>query len=518
MPTPRYHGGAGLQPINLVAPAFQGLNLEREGSILGAEWATLLNNAVLDDSGRISVRNGFTNATSTFDSKAVETLHEYRKSDGTTDLLAVMSDGAAYRALLGTPASIASAATFDDTNCDAVNFKDSVFWLDEGTLRQWDGSTFSAVTTSGTLADGSIMLAAFGRLWGVDANRRVIRYTDLLDETAWNGVIDMTSVWPDGQDTIQGIAELGGDLVVFGKRQIVVWTDGVGATLGIDPNSIYVSDTIVGYGLIGKRAIARVDGDLWFLSQRGVISMGRLLQSRSSQVSYISGNVEGQIINQIGVSANRDRIGLTYSANNHICVLVFPETFLQVCFDTRHNVPSPDGGAAKFASTWTANLDHLYATDDGDLYGTLSDAGAVIADKVFRYSGFQDNETSYTFSYQSGWLDLGQAADYEKMLKKIVGTIFIQSNTFVNYNWGYDFEQSQFSEAVDVTGSSNPSEWGIAEWGENEWGGGAVLREITVNTRGRGQYIRVGLGIDTAGAQFALQQLKLLAKIGRLSS
>jgi hypothetical protein len=39
-------------------------------------------------------------------------------------------------------------------------------------------------------------------------------------------------------------------LIVFGKRHIIMWTDGAGAALGLDPGNIYVEDVIEGAGTV----------------------------------------------------------------------------------------------------------------------------------------------------------------------------------------------------------------------------------------------------------------------------
>ena len=48
-----------LQPIDLVAPGFFGLNLQQASSLLGPQYAVRANNAFIDDSGRLAARDGF---------------------------------------------------------------------------------------------------------------------------------------------------------------------------------------------------------------------------------------------------------------------------------------------------------------------------------------------------------------------------------------------------------------------------------------------------------------------------
>ena len=83
MPTPQFTPGARIFPINLTAPAFQGLTLEASGSTLGPEWATALDNAVFDSVGRPASRKGFTTETSSAGSAVHMRIFEYYKADGT---------------------------------------------------------------------------------------------------------------------------------------------------------------------------------------------------------------------------------------------------------------------------------------------------------------------------------------------------------------------------------------------------------------------------------------------------
>ncbi len=79
MPTPKFTPGAALFPINLTAPAFNGLTLESSGSTLGPEWATELDNAVFDQAGRPSARKGWTSETTSADTPIIMRIFEYYK-------------------------------------------------------------------------------------------------------------------------------------------------------------------------------------------------------------------------------------------------------------------------------------------------------------------------------------------------------------------------------------------------------------------------------------------------------
>ena len=97
MPTPRAHGGAQLTQINLPAPGFGGLNTEQEGSILGVEWATTLDNAVFDSVGRPATRKGWLALTSVADSNNIKRIFEYYRADEVSESERSAPNGAPQR-------------------------------------------------------------------------------------------------------------------------------------------------------------------------------------------------------------------------------------------------------------------------------------------------------------------------------------------------------------------------------------------------------------------------------------
>ncbi|MGH8338170.1 MAG: hypothetical protein ACRETL_15400, partial [Gammaproteobacteria bacterium] len=277
----RAHGGAPLENFPLNLPGFKGLNKQARGSVLGPEWATRLENTVLDTSNRVASRKGWAPQTSVPNADAFVQMMEYNNA-GTFELIAstdnntlVMSDddGDTWAAVTGT-------ATVTDPNMQFVVFRDKVIgFQDGGTNVIYTGAAFANLSGAGQPA-GGVGLAAFGRLWVKDTPTTV-KYCALLDETDWTGTdagtIDLTSVWK-GQDEIVALAEFNGCLVIFSTRTIIVYTDGAGSVLGIDPVQMYVVDTISGIGCIARDSIANIKGDLWFLDDTGVHSLGRLIQ------------------------------------------------------------------------------------------------------------------------------------------------------------------------------------------------------------------------------------------------
>lgn len=535
MPTPKFTPGAALFPINLTAPAFNGLTLEASGNTLGPEWATELDNAVFDAAGRPSARKGWASETTTPGTDIHMRIFEYYKADGTSEII-FSSDSDIFKTVTN-PASIDGSLTITEGNIKFVNFNDKCIAFGIGASGKpavYTGTTFATITVnSGTAPTSGIGTAAFGRLWAVDTDGKTIRYSALLDETRWavadgGGIIDFSNVWPAGQDSITAIEEFGGDLIVFGSFNTVIMTDGAGSALGVEPDDLYVSDTIPGLGALTQFGIARAIGDLWVLTREGVTSLGREIRQRSTEINNLSRQVQSQVLEWIGQESDINDITLEYNPEASFVILNFPGVNKQVIFDTRS--PLQDGSYR--LTTWTSDIQTIHHNRSlkklqGSLTGTVGE--------IFNYSGAIDNATTYTFAYESGWLDLGTENNlYLKFVKRMTSFVLVESNVTILQTIQYDFGTSKFSFSKTAT-RANVIEWGQFEWGTNglydkddasatagvdiaEWGGGAVVRTLDVSPRSGGQYIKVGIKLNTNSGIFSLQQINLFAKIGRIAT
>jgi len=118
VPTPKFTPGAQLIPINLTSPAFAGLNTEQEETILDKAWATVLDNAIFDASGRPASRKGFILLTTTaLGSNDVKRVFEYFQADGTSTVI-YSTDDAIYR---DTVSSVAITGSLTITDGNIIN-------------------------------------------------------------------------------------------------------------------------------------------------------------------------------------------------------------------------------------------------------------------------------------------------------------------------------------------------------------------------------------------------------------
>ena len=542
MPTPKFTPGAQLIPLSFSNPAFQGLNTELGGNILPQVWATVLDNAVFDDTGRPAARKGWRTLTTTPGTGIVKRIFEQYQADKTSTVI-FTTDADIYRDV-STPTSIKGTLTISDGNIKFANFNDKCIAFGIGTggipaVRTSGNFADVVVSDGGTAPTGTIGTAAFGRVWGVMADGKTLRYSGLLDETQWAtgsgaGSIDMSKVWPAGQDAIIAVEEFGGDLVVFGTNNTVVITDGAGSALGIDPTTIYVSDTIPGVGAISQFAITRAAGDLWVLTKFGIVGLQRELVQKSTPYQNISKNVQSGVTGAATSMANVDDITLEYSPKHSMVVAHFPDTQLSYVFDTRQAL---EDGSYR-ATTWTSPLQTLrYIRAADNFYGTIT--GTV--GEVMNYSNYDDDAASYIFDYESGWLDLGEELNLLlKFVKRMTSFTFVTKNVTVTHKIKYDFKNDQYSFNVAASGG-RAAQFGsaattkYAEYGASgsfdltdatavpgtdiaEYGGGVSLRTLDAPGSGGGQYVKIGLRLDNNSGDFVLQQINLFAKVGRIAT
>lgn len=504
--------GAQTLPISLVSPAFFGLNKQSESSILGVEWATEATNCVFDSSGRLACRRGWVPATSAgiSGSPVISQIAEFQKPDGSTEII-MAADKKLWK--LGTTISdITGTLTPDGDNWQFINFADIIIGVqeDENPIF-WDGTgEFAEITpANGTIPKATCALSFAGRVWlGLGP---VLYYSALLDETEWStdsGYFDFTSVWANGSDTIVALAAFNGRLIVFGKNNTLVLSDGQGSELGIDPANTFVEDAL-GVGCIARDTVKEVEGeDLLFLSSSGVLSLQRLVQEKSAPLSNVSKNNRNYLLEYVSTEAV-DKIRAEFSPENNFYLLSLPTPSKAFCFDTSAKL---EDGTYRMTD-WAVGPSALLRATDGKLYLTYAGSPGEIG----TYSGYLDDTDLIPLNWSSGWLDLGEDfSSYLKILKNINATVFTGASVTVSLKWAVDFQDSFYS-ATFTTGQGGQAEYGLAQYGIDEYSGGIALNKKGVNTYGTGQYIRLGLQTNVNNSPFSMQQITMFAKIGRLA-
>jgi hypothetical protein len=457
---------------------------------------------------------------------AINQLAEYIKADASATVISAA--GLKLYSGLATLTDITGSVTPTTDDWQFQNFNDFILGFQVGkTPISWAGTgNFVTITaTSGSAPTGGAAVAAFGRVWGVDADNNIIKYSGLLDHLNWgaagSGSINMRSIWTRGTDQVVGLAAVGATLVVFGKRHIVLFTDGRGSTLGLDPATMYVVDTIEGTGLVARDSVAPVgDGDLLYLSPTGVQSLSRTIQNKNNPLATVDGHVR-DYVQSFTAGESVSKIRAVYNADKQFYLLILPQSGRCFCYDTKF--PLQDGSLRVTEWNSIAPKCAVFRANNTMLTGQSGFIGL--------YSGFSDNGASYQFLYTSPNVYLSpEVQNRLKILKRIGSIVFTKSTTNLTYQWGFDFEgfTGQITRAVQ---GGNVPEYGRAEYGSSgkydvndplavagvnfsEYGGGLSLRIVNIPASGAGRWIQIGLTASINGSELAVQELDIYSKIG----
>lgn len=510
-------GGASLIQYPLNLPAFKGLTKAAQGAILGPEWATRLQNTVLDRSNRVTARNGWLKATTTPLAAEFVQMIEFRNA-GVRELVASLDDNTMVKSVDDgqTWTDITGLSTVNDPNMQLILFNNTVLGLQStGVVITYNGTGNFADLAAPSEPAENVAVSAFGRIWAKDS-ATVVRYCALLDETDWigasAGIIDLTSIWQE-QDEITGIAEFNNQLVVFSKRNIVLFDDTTGSVLGLDPQNIQVVDIIRGIGCIARDSIKAVKGDIWFLDDTGLHSLGRLLVQKSNPLINISTPVQEELSLYV-TNASVANVRAIYSPNDRFYLLCVPrgdtaETGAAFCFDTRF--PMEDG-VFRCVGIWNQFVPTCPVLRDDNTWYT---SRRTTPGDVGQYGGFRDGDDPYIVDYESAWNGL-ENANY-KMLKRLTGLMLTETEQVITFKWAFDFdERFRTAQATYGQGLAPPAEWDISEWNIAQWGGGTRLEERNVAGSGYGEYIKIGFTARIDGAGLSSQQIALYAKQGRM--
>jgi hypothetical protein len=204
-----------------------------------------------------------------------------------------------------------SFSTFAGADADAaVSFAqlDDVLYIADGAtpLSAWDGTALTEVSAPA----GALLMSSSNRLWmaGISEATDTLCASKVLDGSAWDDTNLRLRIGAGEGDPITGLAEWDDhQIVVFKRNSIYIVRADPAKTSGDDAATSLahaevtkISDTI---GCVAHRSIARVGSDLWFLSDGGVFSIGRVLAQATRELKEaVSGPVQ-DIIQRINWSA-----------------------------------------------------------------------------------------------------------------------------------------------------------------------------------------------------------------------
>ena len=503
-----------LQSINLVAPAFKGINTEDSPLSQDPSFADVADNAVIDKRGRIASRKGHNVITTTkteLGSAKIRAIKQFKDNAGNTKIFSV-GNNKIFSGTTTLADETPGSYTITADNWKMVNFNDKIYFFQRSyeplVYDNAGGSVVKLSTVTGAAGVASTMygnevLAAYGRLWTADFgnDKSTVYWSDLLIGHDWSGgtsgSINISKVWPDGYDEIVALAAHNGLLIIFGKHSIVVYQ---GAEA---PATMSLADTVAGVGCVDRDTVQYTGTDVLFLSHTGLKSFGRTIQEKSMPITSLSNNITKDIIDLIQNEISFFRT--VYSPENGFYLLTFVNQDTTYCFDVRGTV---EGGAYR-VTRWPGTGFTAYARlEDGTLY--IGNGNGIS-----EYTGYRDNGEPYRFKYYSPGLTFGDPSRL-KILKKLRPTIVGANSAIMFLKWAYDFgnffQTAEFTVGNQITGYFNESEFNSTA----EFTGGDLTSRRGINTTGGGGVITIGLEADIDGSGLSLQEINVLALMGKV--
>jgi len=503
-----------LQSASIAAPGFFGLNTQESGITLESGFALQATNCVIDKFGRLGARKGWTFLDEST-GIGLQGMHRFVDIDA-TEYFGAWSDTNFYLYSAGTLNAVtySGSQSITEGNWQAVTLNDAAYLFQ----KNYEPLYFDTVTgtildisaspsASGTPIEGNCALSAYGRVWTADTatNTTTIYWTDLLDPTRWNsgtaGSLDLSSILVNGNDEIIALGAHNGFLIVFCKNNIIIFGDSDTAQTYLDPTTLQLVEVINGVGCIARDSLQNTGTDILFLSDSGLMSLGRVIQEKSTPMRDLSKNVRDDLV-QLIESETPANIKSAYSATNAFYLLAFPTTKQVYCFDMRS--PLQDGSAR--VTIWNNMEFTEWLGFDGEIYMTH-------ADGLASYTGYQDNGSSYRMVYFTNYFDLGNPSQ-TKILKRLSMTVIGATGQDFVVKSGFDYSDQYNSYPLTVR-TGTVYEYDVAEYNIAEYSGGTLVDTVRAPGSGSGSVLQLGFEADLNGGALSIQKMDVYVKQGR---
>ena len=503
------------------APGFNGLNRQDSNLDIGAGFATQADNCVIDKYGRIGSRKGWTKlsaASLDLASNNITAISELITNAGTSYIICTGAGklfkyvgGALVRLTYG---GGGSSPNFSGNNWQIISLNGHAIFLQRGN----DPLIFDPITSdttfrrvsehasySGTIILANTGLSAYGRIWIADTttDKNTIQFSDLLTPYKFtggsSGTLNLIGVWPNGSDEIVSLASHNNFLIIFGKRQILIYN---GAN---NPSTMTLYDAIGNIGCIARDSVQDIGEDLVFLSNSGVRSLMRTIQEKSSPLRDLSRNVRDHLIEDL-TQEDYANIKSAYSETNSFYMLILPIMKEVYVFDTRHTM---EDGSSR-VTTWNSiEPACMYVSRDQTVY--LGKAGFLC-----KYDTYLDDNLPYFIKYYTGYLQFsGQSI--LSLLKKIAVTVVGGASQTFYFKYAFDYSYFQ-TESVTIN-SSLIAYYGVSLYNQPStlYSTGIFTDIPTVQAGGSGKVIQFGFETTVSESPVSIQRIDIYTKSGKMA-
>lgn len=496
-----------LATIDMLGPFSWGLNTQENTSQGQPGFATEAYNCVIDEQGRVAARKGFVEMEAT--ASTVAKLHRHEKKDGNVSIIYagggdVHRDADANVLITGAAADNWAFASLNGyLVCGQAGESMEVF--DEST---WA----SAVVTNTTFTEPNILAVGYGRVWaaGVSGNDYTVYWCDILDPKNWDtgdsGSLDLTNVFVNGKDTITGLTVFSNRVVIFCKRSIYVY-----AMPPDDPNPALMQlvDTIDNVGCIARDSIQQTGSDVYFLSESGMMSLGRLVESEYSfPLNNLSSLVKDQFLGTM-LAGDLNSIRSLYYPEMGWYLICSPYASQVYVFNTLLKVPEYNTPRITVWRDTVTPIQSFCLDSEGNLLVGMGGG-------YYLYSGYGDLAAPYELTLSSQWLTFGEYSRL-KHLKKMRMVIEGGGGLVGVFRWASDYTPDQDSVGLQMTANAVKYYYNECEYNEAEYSGGVVLEEIYENIGGSGRAFKLSIQAPVSGEKIAIQTLQLFANKGKIA-
>jgi len=515
-----------IQIFSIAAPGFFGLNTQDSPLDLASGFALNATNCVIDQYGRIGARKGYTkvnSSTGAAGSNDIQALHELIEDDGTKTILFAANNklfklDSSNAVVELTYGGGGTAPTITANNWCIATLNNIAYFFQTGHAPLIYDPAVSTTTYRrvseksgylGTVPSADIVISAYGRLWAANTatDKTTIYFSDLLAGHVWNtgtsGSLDIARVWGEGVDEIQALASHNGFLFIFGRNQILVYANAT------TPADLVIQDSIIGTGCIARDTAKTIGTDVLFLSNTGIRSLMRTIQEKSLPFRDLSKNVRNDLMS-IVAGEDLAKVKAVFSERNAFYLLTLPSVKQIYCFDTRGQLQ--DGSLR--VTVWNSiDPKSLCSRSNGDLlFGKTG--------YVMKYSGYQDDGSSFRMQYYTNHADLGNVSQ-TSILKRLSIVVIGGTNQMVTFKWAFDLTGNYLSDNAQIP-TQGISEYGIAQYGANAvpvsyYSNGQLIQTLTVSASGAGKLVQTGYETDINGAALSIQKIEIQAKNGKYS-
>lgn len=508
---------AKLLTTTIAAPGFKGVNTQDSSITLEDGFATVANNCIIDRFGRIGARKGWIpshTANATLGTGLVKAIDELITVAGDSHII-LAGNNKLFKLVGSTLTELTyggggTAPTITDSNWQMAPLNSCLYMYQAG----HDPLVFDpAVSTTtyrriseksgyvGSVSNNNCVISAYGRTWSANnsSNKSIIQFSDLLSghilSTGTAGTLDVSQVWPAGGDEIVALAAHNNFLIIFGRRQILIYAN------ASNPNELILSDAITGTGCFARDSVVVTGGDVLFLSDAGVKSLMRTIQEKSAPMRDISANVRDDLVYEITLE-NPNEIKAVYSDKDAFYLLSLPARQLAYCFDMRAVLQN----GANRTTTWDGLVPSAmkYLRNKDLLIGKAGYIG--------KYEGYKDNTDNYLMRYYTNYFDFG-APTVIKLMKKVGVTVIGGQGYGVTLKFGFDYSDILNSRQFALANAA-VAEYNIAEYNIGEYGGTAFDNKV-INIGGSGKVIQLGFETVVFEKPVSIQKLDVYVKTGK---